>query len=313
MKRIFFIILILMLAAAAAACTKREAARIVPAADAAPGTQAEETEAAPTAASEVEIILITPEPTPAPTSVPTPTPTPEPTPTPTPTPTPEPTPVPTPEPTPEPTKDPNRKMVALTFDDGPNEKYTMKFLDVLEKYGVPGTFFVVGTRLKQNGAEEALRRMLALGCEIGVHGLTHDKMTSFSQSKNEQRFEEMKRRIADMTDGYVPHLMRPPYGTQSKSVLRAAKAAELACIRWSVDTRDWSNHNTSTILKIVKKNVKNGSIILFHDRIDASLKAIDELIPWLTEQGYDIVTVTELLESAGPIEYGRDYREKKTK
>lgn len=238
--------------------------------------------------------------------------TPEPTAAPTPTPTPTLTPTPTPTPTPEPTKDPNRKMVALTFDDGPNMKFTPLFLDVLEKYGVPGTFFVVGSNLKLSGADEVIRRMHALGCEVGIHGLTHDKMTKYNQKKNEQRFAEMKQMLSGMIgDGTVPHLMRPPYGTMNKTVLKAAKTEELACIRWSVDTRDWSNRNKSKIVKIVKKEVKNGSIILFHDRLDASLKAIDELIPWLTEQGYDIVTVTELLSSAGPIEYGKDYRYKK--
>jgi peptidoglycan/xylan/chitin deacetylase (PgdA/CDA1 family) len=91
------------------------------------------------------------------------------------------------------------------------------------------------------------------------------------------------------------------------------KNAELACILWSIDTRDWSNRNKKTIVKIVKKEVKNGSIILFHDRISATLEAIDELIPWLQEQGYDLVTVTELLESAAPIEYGKSYRQKPAK
>lgn len=261
---------------------------------------------------EEEILFVTPLPTEVPTAVPTPEPTPTPSPTPSPEPTPEPTPTPEPMPEPTPTPDPNRKMVALTFDDGPNEKYTMKFLDVLEKYGVPGTFFVVGHNLDQADAEQILKRMYALGCEIGIHGLTHDKMTKFSIQKNEQRFAQMKQKISDLVgDGYVPHLMRPPYGTVSKNVLKAAKNEELACVRWSVDTLDWSNHSKSKIIKTVKKEVKNGSIILFHDRLEASLQAIDELIPWLLEQGYDIVTVTDLLESAGPIEYGKDYRYKK--
>ena len=204
-------------------------------------------------------------------------------------------------------------MVALTFDDGPNMQYTAKFLDVLERYGVPGTFFVLGQNLKQKDADKLLRRMRAQGCEIGIHGLTHDKMTGFSQKKNEQRFAQMKKRLCEALDeeDYVTHLMRPPYGTKNNTVLKAAKSEELACILWSVDTRDWSNRSQSKIVRIVKKEVKNGSIILFHDRIDASLKAIDELIPWLIEEGYDIVTVTELLESAGPIEYGKSYREKK--
>ena len=168
---------------------------------------------------------------------------------------------------------------------------------------------MLGQNMKQSGADALLRRMRSLGCDVGIHGLTHDTMTKFSQKKQEQRLREMKKRIAEaLGEEYVPHLMRPPYGTKNNTVLRAAKNEELACILWSVDTRDWSNRSKTKIVKIVKREVKNGSIILFHDRIEASLSAIDELIPWLLEEGYDVVTVTELLESAEPIEYGRSYR-----
>ena len=248
----------------------------------------------PEAKVEVEINVI-PVATQAMTPVPTPTPLPTDTPTPSPTPSPEPTATP----------DPNRKMVALTFDDGPNPDYTMKFLDVLEKYQAVGTFFVIGYRLNDPSAPATIQRMADMGCDIGIHGLTHDKMTNYSRSKNVSRFNTMKERISSMVEGgYTPHLMRPPYGTMNSTVLRAAKETELACIRWSIDTLDWSNHNASKVIKTVQEEVKDGSIILFHDRLDCSLEAIDVLIPWLREQGYDIVTVTELLESAGPIEYG---------
>ncbi len=231
-------------------------------------------------------------------------------PTPTPTPSPEPTPTPDPTPTPEPTKDPNRPMVALTFDDGPNIEFTPQVLDLLEQYGVKGTFFVVGSHLNAE-SKPILQRMADLGCDIGIHGLTHVKMTSFSYSENVVRFQKMREKISDQVEGgYTPHLMRPPYGTTSKSVRRACKTAELASIRWSVDTLDWKTKNTGKVIKTVKSEVKNGSIVLFHDRLDATVEALKELIPWLLEEGYDIVTVTELLESAGPIQYGEDYRAK---
>lgn len=232
---------------------------------------------------------------------------------PVPTPTPVPTDTPSPEPTetPEPTPDPNRQMVALTFDDGPNSAYTMRFLDILEKYGVPGTFFVIGTNLDDQTAPQILQRMIELGCEIGMHDLRHSDLTRFNYDSNLKRIRQMRQKISDMIEGgYEVHLMRPPYGSKNNTVLKACKAGEVACILWSVDTMDWSNKNTSKIVKTVKKEVKNGSIILFHDRLDASLEAIDILIPWLLDNGYDIVTVTELLSSEAPIEYGKSYRYK---
>ena len=241
-----------------------------------------------------------------PTAVPPETPTPIPTASPTPSPTPTPTPEPTPEPTPTP--DPNRLMVALTFDDGPNPDYTGLVLDVLAKYGAKGTFFVVGTRLNE-ASKPLMQRMADEGHEIGVHGLEHTKLTQYSTSKNVTRFEQMKTKISDQIEGgYTTHIMRPPYGTISSSVLKACGKAELACIRWTVDTLDWSNKNAAKIIKNVQDEVKDRYIILFHDRLDATVEALDVVIPWLQEQGYDLVTVTELLESSGGMEYGKDYR-----
>ena len=260
--------------------------------------------------TEVVFVQLTPVPTACPTPEPSPTPTPSPTPSPTPTPTPTPSPTPTPEPTP----DPNRRMVALTFDDGPNEVYTPQVLDLLEQYGVKGTFFVVGTHFNER-TKPILQRMVDLGCEIGVHDTNHTNLTKLSIASVTKRMTQMREKISAQIDGgYETHLMRPPYGSTNKNVRKACKAAELASIRWSVDTMDWSNKSKKKIVRTVKSEVKNGSIVLFHDRLDATVEALKELIPWLLEQGYDLVTVTELIESSGkPVEYGRDYRYKPVK
>jgi peptidoglycan/xylan/chitin deacetylase (PgdA/CDA1 family) len=122
----------------------------------------------------------------------------------------------------------------------------------------------------------------------------------------------MRARIfAQIDGGYDAHLLRPPFGSLNKTVRRACKTADAASIRWSVDTRDWSNKNPRTILKIVKAETKDGAIILFHDRLDTTVTALEEAIPWLQAQGYDLVTVTELIESSGQsIRYGEDYQHK---
>ena len=202
-------------------------------------------------------------------------------------------------------------MVALTFDDGPNNVYTMQFLDVLEKYGVRATFFVLASAIHDDNGY-ILQRMVDLGCEIGVHGQNHDMMTGFDASTNAKRIERTKLEISEAIEGgYETHLMRPPGGNRNSNVLRGAKYAETAVILWSVDSADWKVRNKAKILDTVETKVTNGSIVLFHDRIQQTLEAIDELIPWLLDQGYELVTVTELLESAGgTIEYGNVYRKK---
>ena len=235
---------------------------------------------------------------------PTPTGTPRPTNTPTPTPSPTPEPTPTPDPTP----DPDRPMVALTFDDGPTE-YTPQVLDLLERYGARGTFFVIGRSLSEE-TRPVLQRMRDLGCDIGMHDLTHADLTRLSAPANVKRIERMRGLISAQIDGgYETHLLRPPFGKLNKAVRRACETAGAASVRWSVDTRDWSSKNPAAILKIVKKETKDGAILLFHDRLPSTVTALEAVIPYLQAQGYDLVTITELIESSGQhMEYGEDYR-----
>ena len=154
--------------------------------------------------------------------------------------------------------------------------------------------------------------MADMGCDIGMHDLNHSDLTRLSAAANTKRIEKMRGLIAAQIEGgYDTHLLRPPYGYLNKAVRKACKAGDVACIRWSVDTRDWSNKNPKTILKIVQSEAKDGAIILFHDRLPTTVTALETVIPWLREQGYALVTVTELIESSGQsLRYGEDYHRK---
>lgn len=256
----------------------------------APATDAP-TEAPVEAPAEDPVIeIVTPVPvTPSPLPTVPPTPTPEPTEAPTPT--------PTPTPTPEPTKDPNRPMVALTFDDGPNLTLTIPVLEKLEQYHVKATFFLLASAINDKSGP-MLQMMIDGGHEIGVHGWNHDKMTEFSASQNRKRLEKAAAEISSWIEGgYEPKTMRPPGGNKNGSVTRGAKDAGMAVIMWSVDTLDWKTQNVEKIMAVVKKETKNGSIILCHDHHKPTLDALDVMIPWLLEQGYELVTVSELLNS----------------
>ena len=234
-------------------------------------------------------------------------------PTPTPTPTPTPAPTPEPTPTPTPTPDPNRKLVALTFDDGPSPTYTEPFLDIIEKYGVHVTFFLLSSAIHDDN-HATVQRMIDLGCEIGCHGLNHDRMVNFSRRENYKRFEATKNEINSCIEGgYVPILMRPPGGQHNADARHGAADAGLAVIMWSVDSCDWQLKNKEKELALVKQKIKDGSIVLFHDRMQATLDTIDELIPWLWEQGYELVTVSELIRAGGeePVP-GKVYKQKPT-
>ncbi len=211
---------------------------------------------------------------------------------------------------PKATPDRDRPMVALTFDDGPT-KYTSEVLDLLERYGAKGTFFVIGSKLNK-GTRPILQRMADMGCDIGMHDLTHTDLTKLSASANARRIERMRALIhAQIEGGYHARLLRPPFGALNKAVRQACAAEQVICVRWSVDTRDWSNKNPRTIVKIVQKETRDGAILLFHDRLPTTVTALRTVIPYLQDQGYALVTVTELLESGGqPLSYGEDYRRK---
>lgn len=275
-------------------------------------------EATPAAAAEpaptAEITALpaeAPTPSPAPTAAPTAVPTPEPTAEPTPEPTAEPTatPEPTPEPTatPEPTKDPARLMVALTFDDGPHPKKTAPLLDLLEQYHIRATFFVLGTSI--NGeTSPLLQRMVDMGCEIGIHGLTHGKIDNLIPSSLRSKLQKMSQIISDEIEGgYTPKLMRPPGGHFSQSTKTVTAELGLPIIMWSVDTEDWRNPKDK-VLRILRNQTKNGSIILCHDKGNSTQAALEIFIPELLEQGYEFVTVSELLARHGtPAEPGAVY------
>ena len=109
--------------------------------------------------------------------------------------------------------------------------------------------------------------------------------------------------------GYTPRLMRPPGGNTNGVVEQAARETGLSIILWSVDSQDWLSADPNAVLDLCRKQITDGSIVLFHDKLNATRTAVETLVPWLLEQGYELVTVSELLESRGtPLEPGKVYR-----
>lgn len=241
------------------------------------------------------------------TAGPTGTPTNTPSPSPSDTPAPEPTATPEPTAAPEPTPDPARPMVALTFDDGPNPRKTAPLLDLLEQYHIKATFYVLGTSLTEE-TSPLLQRMVDQGCEIGIHGLTHSKIENVTPGTLTNWLLEVGAMISDRVDGgYTPRTMRPPGGHFSQTVKEVTQALGISIVLWSVDTEDWRN-NRETVLKILRNQTQNGSIILCHDKGRKTQQALEIFIPELLAQGYDFVTVSELLSRHGaPAEPGTVY------
>lgn len=201
------------------------------------------------------------------------------------------------------------KYVALTFDDGPHETVTYEILDVLKKYDARATFFVLGVHAEDH--PEVLKRVAAEGHEIGNHTWGHPYLTEISQEKIKQDVKKADEFILNIT-GQMPGLLRPPYGHVNETVIAAVNKP---LIKWSLDTRDWESQNPDAIFEKVQTKVKDGDIIIMHDTLPTTAEALELVLPWLYEQGYQVVTVSELLgfsanpelAQAGKVYYSRTH------
>ncbi len=188
------------------------------------------------------------------------------------------------------------KVLALTFDDGPHPEQTPKVLDVLEKYGAKGTFFVIGKNIAGN--EAVVRRILDDGHEIGNHTYTHPLRSGSSDALLEEAAKTTE--LLESTFDYSPVLFRPPGGNISGSRIESICASGYKCVLWSwrMDTRDWASPPVESVVQTVLRDVKFGDIILFHDNVygtSPTAEALEIILPELIERGYSFVTVSELI------------------
>ena len=186
--------------------------------------------------------------------------------------------------------DPSRPMVAITYDDGP-AKYTDSILDCLEKYGARATFFVQGKSVSKYA--NSVKRAVEIGCEIGNHTNSHANLTKLSSDGIASEISATNNAVYNAA-GVYPKLFRPPYGAYNSSVL---SAAGMPAIMWSVDTLDWKTRDAGKTLASVQSSTRDGSIILMHDIHAPTADAAESVIKHLLKQGYQLVTVSELLDA----------------
>lgn len=184
---------------------------------------------------------------------------------------------------------PRTKRAALTFDDGPSDNVTPVILDILQRKGVPATFFVLGNRV--DFYPELLQRMVAEGHEIGNHSWNHARLTRLSPEEIVAQIEWTQEAVYAWT-GQRPLVVRPPYGAVNS---RVSQAIPMPLVLWSVDTRDWETRNRDQIVAEALAGVHDGAIILFHDLFPSTAEALEEIIDALHRQGYELVTVSRLL------------------
>ncbi|MDD6212804.1 MAG: polysaccharide deacetylase family protein [Clostridiales bacterium] len=180
--------------------------------------------------------------------------------------------------------------VALTFDDGPGSDSTNRILDVLEENSAHATFFIVGENASKN--PEALQREVSLGCELGSHTNTHAALSKLSEDEVNNEMSQSIASIEEASGGKVT-VMRPPWGDITASL---KESLDIPIILWSLDTLDWKTRDADATCQNIKENVKGGDIILMHDIHSETADAVEEIVPWLIKNGYELLTVSELYD-----------------
>lgn len=191
--------------------------------------------------------------------------------------------------TPVKNENPNAKRVALTFDDGPHETVTNQILTTLDKYHAKATFFMVGNRVERNAS--IVKEVVAHGHEIGNHTWNHPDLKKLSLDDALAQYHSTNNAIYNIT-GYYPTVFRPPYGSKNQEM---TDEISLPTVLWTVDTLDWKYKNSSKLLPVIQNRVKNNSIILMHDIHQSTANGLDGVLAYLQQQGYEFVTVSELL------------------
>ena len=188
--------------------------------------------------------------------------------------------------------DTQEKVVALTFDAAWGADKTQGILDILEKHGVDGTFFLVGFWIDKY--PDMVKKIAESGCDIGNHSNNHLNMSTLDKSQICSELDYVSGKVEELT-GQSPKFFRPPFGDYNNTLIETVEERGMVGVQWSVDSLDWQGKSATDILSRVSKGVKNGSIILFHNNSDNILEALPLVIANLKNQGYKMVKLSDMV------------------
>lgn len=188
-----------------------------------------------------------------------------------------------------------RPAVALTFDDGGNTAQVTALLAVLSEYNVKSTFFLLGNWMEAN--PQLAKRIIDEGHEIGNHSYSHPQLTRMTRGEVEQQIQTCEEALQQSTGQPMKPYFRPPYGDFNSTTSDVLKERGYqAMVLWNVDSRDWTGAGSSQMVESIMRNITNGSIVLFHLHGANTVAALGQLIPQLQAQGYQCVTISDILK-----------------
>ncbi|OTE96824.1 polysaccharide deacetylase [Crenothrix sp. D3] len=186
------------------------------------------------------------------------------------------------------------KIIALSFDDGPDSQYTPQVLALLANYEATATFFVIGKHI--HGNESLLKQMITEGHSIGNHTYSHSFFIDF---KNVQGFKDELNQTSDLVFNVIGKrvkLFRPPYGVTTPNLAKAAKLLDYRIIGWNIRSLDTTKDSAEVITQRVQSQIKSGAIILLHDTSAKTLQVLEQTLIFAQQQDYKIVSVERLLK-----------------
>jgi polysaccharide deacetylase family sporulation protein PdaB len=191
----------------------------------------------------------------------------------------------------------DQKLIALTFDDGPNPKYTPQILDILKENQAKATFFVLGQRVRM--FPRIVIREVNEGHEIANHTFDHHYLKHVAPEKLKEEIRQTQEAIFEVTE-QMPRVFRPPGGFYDQALLDLAREDHFTVVMWSwyQDTKDYRRPGADKIVQTVLSHAHNGDIVLFHDLqgdCSQTVAALKKILPELRKQGFEFVTVSELL------------------
>jgi polysaccharide deacetylase family sporulation protein PdaB len=191
----------------------------------------------------------------------------------------------------------DRKIVALTFEISWGGETPPAVLDILKAHNVQCTFFLSGPWVSEN--PEMTQRIQADGHEIASHGHRHINLCNLSKSEIKTEIMKAHQAIGAVT-GEKPHLIRTPNGDCNDTVLAAIRECDYEAVQWGTDTLDWMNPGTGRIIERINKHIRPGEIIFMHasDTCKQTAAALPTILHNIHNQGYQVVTVSELLQEA---------------
>lgn len=188
--------------------------------------------------------------------------------------------------------------VALTFDDGPDIRFTPQVIDTLNQYQVNATFFLMGARAAEHNG--IVRRIQAEGHAIGNHTYWHPNLTEESLDRVQWEVSQTEEALMQIL-GFRPKLFRPPYGALNREIVELVGEMGYTVVLWNVDSLDWKQMGADVISDTVLGNAISDSIILMHDGGDwtmdlsGTVNALHDIIPQLQQAGMEFVTIPELI------------------